>query len=248
MCPRLANRLVVSDFSHGLSGLHPRRAKLDTENDTIPHSGTHPGCLQNVGTPNAFSEHHNNLPQSLSMFRASSLMGHILTHDCLHINNDTLCHLAIMYVNKMYKKQKGDWWVEVSLGLSLCRGLVMRLGTTWFFGAVCLHRGHPPPRPQTLEACRSAKFSPAGHWCLIVTNVGPNIVGTPGTGPDRFPVSTQPTYQKFQLLVDIHATSMGIGVTAVKDVARLPIPCSHDVGLRSSEQMSFHMTGPSEAL
>ena len=38
--------------------------------------------------------------------RAFSLVGHILTHDCLHMNNDTLYHLVIMCVNKIDKKRK----------------------------------------------------------------------------------------------------------------------------------------------
>ena len=40
--------------------------------------------------------------------RAFSLLGHILTHDRLNMSNETLCHLAIMYVNKMDKKRKCD--------------------------------------------------------------------------------------------------------------------------------------------
>ena len=34
------------------------------------------------------------------------LLGHILPHDRLNMNNETLRHLAIMYVNKMDKKRK----------------------------------------------------------------------------------------------------------------------------------------------
>ena len=65
-----------------------------------------------------------NLPQLLSTFhnnnclrpcqvqchveRAFSLLGHILTHDRLNMSNETLRHLAIMYVNKMDKKRKCD--------------------------------------------------------------------------------------------------------------------------------------------
>ena len=37
--------------------------------------------------------------------RAFSLLGHILTHDCLNLSRDTLRHLAVMYVNKMDKKR-----------------------------------------------------------------------------------------------------------------------------------------------
>ena len=33
-------------------------------------------------------------------------MGHILAHDCLHTNNDTGGHLAILHVNEMDKKRK----------------------------------------------------------------------------------------------------------------------------------------------
>ena len=38
--------------------------------------------------------------------RAFSLFGHILTHDRLNMSNETLRHLAIMYVNKMEEKRK----------------------------------------------------------------------------------------------------------------------------------------------
>ena len=38
--------------------------------------------------------------------RAFSLLGHILTHDRPNMRNEMLCHLAIMYVNKMDKKRK----------------------------------------------------------------------------------------------------------------------------------------------
>ena len=37
---------------------------------------------------------------------AFRLLGRILTHDCLNISNETLRHLAIVYVNEMYKKRK----------------------------------------------------------------------------------------------------------------------------------------------
>ena len=37
---------------------------------------------------------------------ACSLLGHILTHDRLNMSNETLRHLAIMYVKKAYKKRK----------------------------------------------------------------------------------------------------------------------------------------------
>ena len=36
--------------------------------------------------------------------RTFSLMGHILTHDRLHMNDATLRHLEIMYMNKTEKK------------------------------------------------------------------------------------------------------------------------------------------------
>ena len=35
-------------------------------------------------------------------------LGHILTHDRLNMSNETLRHLAIMYVNKMDKNRKCD--------------------------------------------------------------------------------------------------------------------------------------------
>ena len=40
--------------------------------------------------------------------RAFSLLGHILTHDRCNMSNETLRHLAIMYVNKMDKKRKSE--------------------------------------------------------------------------------------------------------------------------------------------
>ena len=40
--------------------------------------------------------------------RAFSLLGHILTHDRRDMSNETLRHLAIMYVNKMDKKRKSE--------------------------------------------------------------------------------------------------------------------------------------------
>ena len=40
--------------------------------------------------------------------RAFSLLGHILTHERLNMSNETLRHLAIMYVNKMDKKRKSE--------------------------------------------------------------------------------------------------------------------------------------------
>ena len=39
---------------------------------------------------------------------AFSLLGRILTHDCHNMSNETLRHLAIMYVKKMDKKRKGE--------------------------------------------------------------------------------------------------------------------------------------------
>ena len=40
--------------------------------------------------------------------RAFSLLGHIVTHDRRNMSNETLRHLAIMYVNKMDKKRKSE--------------------------------------------------------------------------------------------------------------------------------------------
>ena len=40
--------------------------------------------------------------------RAFSLLGHILTHERLNMSNETLRHLAIMYVNKMDKERKSE--------------------------------------------------------------------------------------------------------------------------------------------
>ena len=40
--------------------------------------------------------------------RAFSLLGHILTHERGNMSNETLRHLAIMYVNKMDKKRKSE--------------------------------------------------------------------------------------------------------------------------------------------
>ena len=40
--------------------------------------------------------------------RAFSLLEHIVTHDCLNMSNETLHHLAIMYVNKIDKKRICD--------------------------------------------------------------------------------------------------------------------------------------------
>ena len=63
---------------------------------------------------------YRNLPQLLSTFhnnnclrprqvqchveRAFNLLGHILTQDRLNMSNETLRHLAIMYVNKMTRR------------------------------------------------------------------------------------------------------------------------------------------------
>ena len=41
-----------------------------------------------------------------NVWRAFNLLGHILTHEHLNMSNETLRHLAIMYVNKMAKKCK----------------------------------------------------------------------------------------------------------------------------------------------
>ena len=40
--------------------------------------------------------------------RAFSLLGRILTHDRFNMSNETLRHLAIMYVNKTGEKRKYD--------------------------------------------------------------------------------------------------------------------------------------------
>ena len=37
---------------------------------------------------------------------AFSLLGHILTHDCLNMSSETLHHLAMMCVDKMDRKWK----------------------------------------------------------------------------------------------------------------------------------------------
>ena len=78
-----------------------------------------------------------------------SLMGHILTHDCLHMNNDTLLHLAIMYVNKMDKKwqyaakeeQAGIRMNYPCVGSLQVVGDALRRRRAWIFYAfVILHR------------------------------------------------------------------------------------------------------------
>ena len=56
----------------------------------------------------------NFLPVSSSLLLHRSslfwfcLLGHILTHDRRNMSNETLRHLAIMYVNKMDKKRKSE--------------------------------------------------------------------------------------------------------------------------------------------
>ena len=42
------------------------------------------------------------------MERAFSLLGHILTHDCLNMSHETLHQLAVIYINKMDQKKNGN--------------------------------------------------------------------------------------------------------------------------------------------
>ena len=39
---------------------------------------------------------------------AFSLLGHILTHERLNMSDETLRHLAVIYVNEMDKKRKRE--------------------------------------------------------------------------------------------------------------------------------------------
>ena len=61
-------------------------------------------------------------------------MEHILTHDRLHMSTDTVRGLAIMYVDKMDKRQniskKEEQYAELSFSavLSLCKWLGMHFG------------------------------------------------------------------------------------------------------------------------
>ena len=92
--------------------------------------------------------HENRSPHPM----AFSLMGHILTHDCLHMNTDcdTLLHLAIMYVNKMDKKWQYAAKEDQQAGLRMnfpCVGSLqvvgdaLRRSRAWIFcGFVILHR------------------------------------------------------------------------------------------------------------
>ena len=61
------------------------------------------------------------------MLQHAAAQWHIQAHDCLNMSNETLCHLAIMYVNKMDKKRECEEEEYQGSHLTTVRTTVMDL-------------------------------------------------------------------------------------------------------------------------
>ena len=125
-------------------------------------------------------------------------MGRILTHDRLHVNSETLCHLAIMYVNKTEKKRKREEMEDqqaelpiVCIVLGVCRWLLVLWGGVGHgFWCTCtsgLVTYTPTNVLKHAAACRStAKFS----W-------GPLVLAHAHTALPKPPVSLGENFATF---------------------------------------------------